>query len=219
MLRRACFTVLALVLLPATVQAFDHHHHHRDSGSDGGGGCSSSSADESSSPTVSATKMPTPVLTSNHKRVFITSTAFSGAVGGLDAADMYCQSAATDAGLSGTYRAWLSTSSTNASDRIGDVGPWSSTRDNVVFSSKAALREAPSSEMLDEHGAASATPDPWTGTDARGAASGSDCEGWTNGTGAATATTGTGFANDVEWGGGATTLHCDATAPLICFQQ
>lgn len=219
MLRRACFTVLALVLLPATVQAFDHHHHHSSSSSDGDGGCSSSSTHASSSPTGTATKTPTPGLSSNHQRVFITSTRFSGAVGGLDAADMYCHSAATDAGLAGTYRAWLSTSSTNASDRIGDVGPWYSTRDIVVFSSKAALREAPTSDMLDEHGAASATPDPWTGTDAHGAASGSDCEGWTNGTGTATATTGTGFASDVEWGGGVTTLHCDATAPLICFQQ
>lgn len=219
MLRRACFSFLALVLLPATVQAFDHHHGHHSSSGDGGGGCSSSSTHATSTPSASASKPPTLVLSSNHHRVFITSASFSGAVGGLDAADMYCQSAATGAGLSGTYRAWLSTSASNASDRIGDVGPWYSTRDTVVFASKAALHEAPTSEILDEHGTTSATPDPWTGTDARGAASGQDCDGWTNGTGEVTATTGTGFASDVEWGGGAMALHCDATAPLICFQQ
>lgn len=219
MLRRACLTVLALVLLPATVQAFDHHHHHHDSSSDGGGGCSSSSSHASSTPTVTATESPTPVLSSAHKRVFLTSTSLSGAVGGLDAADMYCRSAATNAGLTGTYRAWLSTASTNASDRIADVGPWYSTLDKVVFSSKAALGEAPAAQIVDERGAASSTPDPWTGTDAQGAASGQDCEAWTNATGDAKATTGTGFASDPEWGGGATTLHCDAQAPLICFQQ
>lgn len=228
MLRRASLTVLALVLLPATVQAFDLHHHHdydSDGGGDGGGGCSSSSSHVStgtaSGGTVTAVPPPsTGTLGANHKRVFITSTVFSGAVGGLDAADMYCQSAATAAGLAGTYRAWLSDASSNAFDRTADVGPWYSTSDTLAFASKADLRAAPQSELLDEVGGYPQNlAGAWTGSDAQGAATNETCEGWTNATTGATATTGTGFGQDSQWGGGSTSLPCNAQAPLICFQQ
>ena len=224
MLRRASLTVLALVLLPATVQAFDHHHHHGSDGGDDGGGCSSSSSNGSTSPasggTVTAQPAPTPALSPNHKRVFITSTTFSGAIGGLDAADMYCQSTATAGGLTGTFHAWISDASSNALDRTADVGPWYSTSDALVFASKADLRDAPQSELLDEVGGyPQSLAGAWTGTDTQGAATSENCEGWTNATAGASATTGTGFSNDLPWGGGNTSLPCNAQAPLICFQQ
>ena len=40
----------------------------------------------------------------------MTRTQFDGALGGLDGADALCQAHADDAGLVGTYFAWLSTS-------------------------------------------------------------------------------------------------------------
>jgi hypothetical protein len=224
MLRRASLTVLALVLLPATVQAFDHHHHHDDDDHDSdGGGCSSSHASShaSSSPesggTVTAQR---PAPSSDQKLVFITSTTFSGAIGGLEAADMYCQSAATAGGLTGTFHAWISDASTSAFDRTADVGPWYTTGNAVAFASKADLREAPQSELLDEVGGyPQSLAGAWTGSDALGAATSETCDGWTNATDGATATTGTGFSTDASWGGGNTPLPCNAQAPLICFQQ
>src|SRR5262249_42934796 len=42
------------------------------------------------------------------KRVFVTSTTHDGNLGGLDGADAICASLAANAGLSGTYKAWLS---------------------------------------------------------------------------------------------------------------
>lgn len=42
------------------------------------------------------------------KRVFVTSTCHLGSLGGLGGADAMCQVAAADAGLSGTFTAWLS---------------------------------------------------------------------------------------------------------------
>ncbi len=42
------------------------------------------------------------------KRVFLTSELVSGDLGGLDGADARCQEFATEAGLPGRYRAWLS---------------------------------------------------------------------------------------------------------------
>ncbi len=227
MLRRASLTVLALVLLPATVHAFDHHNDHdADDEGDGGGGCSSSSSHTSSGPrsggTVTAVPPPAspkPAPSSGHKRVFVTSATFSGAIGGLDAADMYCQSAATAGGLAGTFQAWISYGSSNAFDRTSDVGPWYSTSDALVFASKADLG-VPRSELLDEAGEYPQTvAGAWTGSDSLGAATNETCEGWTNATAGATATTGTAAKSDSSWGGASTSLSCDAKAPLICFQQ
>jgi hypothetical protein len=220
MLRRASLTVLALVLLPATVQAFDHEHHHDyDSDSDGGG-CSSKSTHASSSPSPAPTVTATRTPSSDNKHVFITSTVLSGAIGGVAAADMYCQSAATAGGLKGTFHAWISDASNNAFDRTADVGPWYTTGNAVAFASKADLRGAPQAELLDEVGGyPQSLAGAWTGSDAQGAATSESCEGWTNATDGATATTGTAFSNDTTWGGGNTSLRCNAQAPLICFQQ
>ena len=49
-----------------------------------------------------------PVLTITHKKVFVTSQGHNGDFGGLSGADDHCQNLATNAGLSGTYKAWLS---------------------------------------------------------------------------------------------------------------
>ncbi len=49
------------------------------------------------------------------RRVFVTSTTYSGNLGGLSGADAKCQTRAQAAGLSGTYKAWLSTSGANGS--------------------------------------------------------------------------------------------------------
>jgi hypothetical protein len=57
--------------------------------------------------------------------VFLVSTAVSAAsLNGLSGADNHCQQAAQTAGLPGTYRAWLSTSSVNAGDRLGTARGW-----------------------------------------------------------------------------------------------
>jgi hypothetical protein len=53
------------------------------------------------------------------KRVFVSSAIYSGGqVGNLAGGDQKCQAMAMTAGLSGTFRAWLSTTGTNAGDRI-----------------------------------------------------------------------------------------------------
>lgn len=50
--------------------------------------------------------------------VFLTSESYYGDFGGLAAADANCQRLAKEAGLPGTYNAWLSDSQTNAADRL-----------------------------------------------------------------------------------------------------
>src|SRR5438067_1391069 len=53
-----------------------------------------------------------------NKVVFVTSQIYTAALGGLAGADAKCQSLATGAGLTGTYKAWLSSSSVDARDRL-----------------------------------------------------------------------------------------------------
>jgi hypothetical protein len=52
------------------------------------------------------------------KRVFISSTAYNGSLGGLTGADLKCQTIATTAAIGGTWKAWLSNTTTNAADRL-----------------------------------------------------------------------------------------------------
>jgi hypothetical protein len=208
MLKRASVAILFLVLAPQTVHAFDHHEHHfhHDGGDDGGCGGSSSS-----------TTAPSPAP-STHARVFVTSTTYSGALGGAEGADAECMRRAVTSGLSGQFRAWLSDASTGAFDRTADAGPWYTTNDALAFVSKADLRGAPRSELLDEYGGYPARAGGWSGSDAAGIATGDDCDGWTNAASDRTGSTGT-LALGAAWGGGGAPLSCDVKAPLICFQQ
>jgi len=55
---------------------------------------------------------------------FISPVAHDGAFGGLSGVDDLCQSWAASAGIPGTYRAILSTSTANASTRLGSARGW-----------------------------------------------------------------------------------------------
>ncbi|EHK56984.1 hypothetical protein [Allomesorhizobium alhagi] len=60
-------------------------------------------------------------------------------LGGLDGADAHCQSLAEAAGSSGkTWRAYLSTSTENAKDRIGS-GPWFNAKGEKIADDVASL--------------------------------------------------------------------------------
>lgn len=50
------------------------------------------------------------------RKVFVTSTKYSGNLGGLSGANAKCTSVANGAGLTGMYRAWLSNESDSPSD-------------------------------------------------------------------------------------------------------
>lgn len=58
------------------------------------------------------------VITCAPKRIFVTSSGFTGNLGGLNGADSICQGLANQAGLNGFFKAWLSDSTTDAVDRI-----------------------------------------------------------------------------------------------------
>ena len=131
--------------------------------------------------------------TSSDMSFFITSAnpGNGGDLGGLRGADAYCSTLAQAAGVEGkTWRAYLSSSDTNAADRIGS-GPWTNADGVVVADSVANLLSASNNltkqTALDENGQVvngrGDTPnqhDIMTGSDANGMGTGDTCDNWTS---------------------------------------
>ncbi len=123
----------------------------------------------------------------NTKRVFVTSSGMTGNMGGIAAADAFCQSAATNAKLSGQWLAWLSTSTQEAIDRITHTGSYVLVDGREVVANKTQLATAALTTPIavTELGTAFVSTlgdkDIWTGTNASlGDGSGSSCNDWTS---------------------------------------
>lgn len=171
------------------------------------------------------------------KRVFVTSSLYSGnlkvegqAATGLEGADNLCRTAAAAANLGGTWKAWLSagvpaatvTMSTNAVDRIAEVGPWYRLDGSKAFNNKANLMTAPLVPLdRDENGRpipGSSSLQVWTGTSAGGRWSGTDCDQWTSGFANRSGTAGLATSADQMWTDGAHG-NCGSGLRLYCFEQ
>lgn len=160
------------------------------------------------------------------KKVFQTSTHnYNGNLGGLSGADSKCQTAANNAGLSGTYTAWLSTSSVDAKNRISD-GFYVRTDGVTVAMDKKDLIDGTLINAIskDEYGADGVDWPTWTGTDAYGVKIASKhCSDWTSSSSGVNGRIGDRTAissiwtDDYDasgWSGCATTF-----GRIYCFQQ
>jgi hypothetical protein len=175
-------------------------------------------------------------------RVFLTKAGFTGdlrtqggGTTGLDGGDKLCQQAAEAAGLSGTFKAWLSDATANAIDRLDDVGGWymAGPAPSLVFASKAGITGGPSGAIADEHGnynfntpwtgtrpngtAETAATDPYIGTVSVFAGTSTNCKGWTVSTQDSGAQ-GAGGMTEGFWTEGGL-QQCQNSAGLYCFQQ
>lgn len=171
-----------------------------------GVGCGGSSA------RPDASNPPDDATVSSHFSFFISSTGnpkggdfrmTPSDSDGLAGADEFCRAkavAAVPAATNKTWRAYLSTSTVNARDRIG-AGPWYN-RSGVMIAADVAALHTPASNLiskangLDENGnmvpGRGDTPnqhDIVTGSTAQGMSSGNTCNNWTSS--AATGTTAT----------------------------
>lgn len=157
------------------------------------------------------------------KRVFVTSVEYTGNLGGASGADAKCQLAADAQSLGGTYKAWVSTSSVRAIDRITGTGPWYLV-DGItkVFNNKANLQTIPLSGIIETESGNYPTwtgyASPWTGSDDAGQSSGYTCSDWSDDLTSDYATTGSANA-DQSWGGNAGPIACNSASPLICFEE
>lgn len=150
------------------------------------------------------------------KRVFVTSSEYTGDLGGLDGADEKCQAAADAVSLGGTWTAWLSTSTVDAIDRIEGDGPWVlidrktkvfNNRVNLTTTSLRALdrdergKQVPLARAWAEHGRATAdTCSNWTT---------SEFSSWDFGT----------TVDGMDWNTSMNPASCSQQNPIVCFER
>lgn len=170
---------------------------------------------------------PGPALSSGFttgKRVFMTSTTTNPAMGGLAGGDSFCQDSADNAGLGGTYKAWLSDSATNAIDRLAGNGPWVRLDGIKVADNKADLIDgnifAPIN--LDENSAYHIDTIVWTGTLMDGTVSmatstiANTCSDWTAASGLAMF--GYSGRSNNDWTD-VNLATCGSSHPVYCFED
>ena len=163
--------------------------------------------------------------------VFVTDQAFPADLGGLDGADKICQQTATGAGLSGTYRAWLSNDTLPAVGRItGGLLPYLRLDGAKVASSKGAIisgvaqklqvpiRVTEKKDELLKLSACGSEDAVWTGTNAVGAqVMGANCGNWNDVDSPVMAVGGSLQATTGMWTQGCE-LACNGGARLYCFE-
>lgn len=117
------------------------------------------------------------------KIIFITSVSnASGNFGGLAGGDALCATRATAGGLSGTYKAWLSTTTISASSRLVHyAGPYKLVTGTTIANNWADLTDGSLAAPIDrDEFGASRVFQVYTGTDEFGNSLGYDCSAWTN---------------------------------------
>jgi len=156
-------------------------------------------------------------------RVFVTSATFDGNLGGQTGADMKCQTAATMAGLQGTFIAFISTSTSDAISRLAGSRGWLRMDGAPVVDQPAQIASLTMWNPidLDEHGVvATLSGEPWTGSTMQGMHSPgvTTCSDWTVNT-PNTATGGAGLVQ-ASWPSSISGVasECRAFGPLYCFE-
>jgi hypothetical protein len=168
------------------------------------------------------------------QRVFVTAQQFSiSEVGSLANADKLCQTAATNAGLGGTFVAWLSDDQTSAMDRICPTSAPFVLVDGVTLVTKgtSGLTSGTLLHAIDETETGHSAPTSptacgdtrlavWTGTESTGMGQASyNCQGWTSSAANADGVVGFAQATNGSWTYGCSGMVCGGTASLYCIQQ
>jgi hypothetical protein len=162
------------------------------------------------------------------RTVFVTSTQHDGSFGGLAGGDAFCAARATAAGLTGTFKAWLSGAATTASSRLyHSAGPWYLPGGTVrVAKSWGDLVDGSIENPINrtEGGALVPCCDfftnlVWTGTSNSGAlpAGAFTCTSWSSNV--ATVNGEAGAANETANWSAASQGPCNTVARLYCFEQ
>jgi hypothetical protein len=158
-------------------------------------------------------------------RVFLSSTLHDGNLGGLSGADAKCQGLATSAGLPGTYKAWLSDSTSSPSSRfVPSTGPYRLVNGTTIAANWTDLTDgtllAPIS-VTETGGGIGPTRVPWTHTKIDGSPGGLHnvhCSNWSTNAAAVQGDVGRAVNSDSLWTD-YSVFFCDTFRHLYCFQQ
>lgn len=163
--------------------------------------------------------------TNSFKKVFVTSTTYTGNLGGIVGADAKCMERAAAGGLTGTFKAWIANGTTApATSMTHSAGPyllvhWESVADNWTDLTDGSLGRAIDQT---EFGDSLSGAELWSNVNNIGASSAtsdSHCNNWTDGTSNYFGTYGSYSEFGVETWSAEGTLSCNSRRPLYCFQQ
>lgn len=168
------------------------------------------------------------VTISNFKKVFVTSGTWNGNLGGLAGADSKCQTAASSAGLSGTFKAWLSTGSEPAATRLSQsAAPYALVNGTVIALNWADLTDGSLQNPINRnefgntvgspefaHSYSSISGQPYDGT----GGSPFYCNLWSNATTSNYTRYGNINSTDANWTD-TNWAYCNVAYRLYCFEQ
>jgi hypothetical protein len=186
-----------------------------------GGGCSGTGPcvrTHTSAVTITATFEP---IVYNY--AFISPVAQNANMGGLSGADALCRGWASSAGIGGTYRAILSTTTTNASTRLGSARGWIRPDGRPVGDLPSEIFDYNEGLliplMITANGTNVGVQSVWSASNNSGTFSTyhTDCGAWTSAS--TTDTARYGFSNvTTEWLDRGTATYCSESLYVYCFQ-
>ncbi|GEM_PF-5632743 len=151
-------------------------------------------------------------------KIFVTSSNWQANLGGISGADAKCQAAASAAGLSGTWIAFISDSTANVKDRLPDKA-FKRIDGQIIANSKNDLFDGWIQNPINitEYGIyAGQAGSAWTGTNESGVYSGASCNNWSTISGSY-GTYGRADETDKDWIIDETvTVSCRSSFSLYC---
>lgn len=167
----------------------------------------------------------------NTKRIFITDSTYNGNLGGVSGADAKCQARANAAGLTGTWKALISTSSLDVRNRsnstaiyvnmIGDIVAFGYkdlflSRPNVDNNVTVIMNTVGFNEFGNQQNG-----NFWNGSNEAGEGGLSNCNNWTNQTSQSGGHIGDGMRliSTSFWGGNGNNQNCNTQQRLACYEE
>lgn len=158
----------------------------------------------------------------------MTASSFTGDLSGLSGADVQCQTAATQAGLTRIYKAIMSDNAQTAKERlnlIGGIYKFEGSKKVEVASVGVDLWNPgglTAAVDTDENGQKVAAGEAWTGTDSDGGNFGAtldNCQNWTSASMSDYGSVGQNDQFDGDWVEDPTPLNCDLLRSIYCISQ
>jgi hypothetical protein len=169
-------------------------------------------------------------LVDAHRIMFVSSKLTTGALGGLEGADSFCTERAFDAGLEGSFMAWLSTAQVGPASRMTHfMGPYRLPNGTLIANDWSDLTDSVLAHPIDSDEFGEPPPaagiclgqEVWSNTNPDGTPlTQLDCQGWTSAAVSSTSNAGQWSETTFPWSAsGCVSITCSQLLPLYCVQQ
>jgi hypothetical protein len=169
-------------------------------------------------------------LAEAHRIVFVSSMLTTGALGGLVGADLFCTELAAQAGIDGTFMAWLSTSQVGPASRMTHfMGPYRLPNGQLIANDWIDLTDGVLAHPIDSDEFGELPPaaqicqgqEVWSNANPDGTPlTQLDCQAWTSAAVSSTSNAGQWSEAMFGWSAsGCVSISCSQMLPLYCVQQ